>query len=86
MRDRLEDEEETIEKARGWTFDLLFTGFIFILVDVMVIGSAIASGKSITSSWPYWILLILIMLLGIGFLYFGMLKLNRVRELAEERD
>ena len=80
------NEEETIEKARGWTFDLLFTGFIFILMDVIVIGLAIASGKSITSSWPIWIMLILIMVVGIGSIYFGMLKLKRVKELADERD
>ncbi len=82
----MEAEEETIEEARGWTFDLLFIGFIFVMVDVFVIGAIITSEEASTLLWPGWIFSILLMLLGIGLLYFGMLKLKRVRELAEEMD
>ena len=82
----MEAEEETVEKARGWTFDLIFNGSVFVILFVIAIGSIIMSGRASDVPWYGWIVGILVMSFGVGFLYFGILKLRRVRELTDERD
>ncbi len=71
---------------RQWAYILLFNGFIYLMLDVIVLSEAIVSGKGSTLPWPYWVVLILMIPAGIGFFYFGVLRLNRARSMQKSNE